>query len=384
MGERIIIMGGGVIGLACAYEALQRGFDVTIIESTVCGGQASGAAAGMLAPFSENTEFPDDFFRLCVESLKLYPEWQRSVREVSGDDFEYTQSGSLYAAYHEADLTALKQRQHWQDEFGAKTEIVTGDALRNLEPAISQDVIAALYSPVESHVHAPDYVKALEHACRKLGASIHEQCGEALPELSSEGIRVVCESGLTVEGERLIVCTGAWSGKLEQILGIRVPIYPIRGQICSYDTAEAIARHMVFNSQGYLVWKQKGQLVCGASEDMAGFDTSVTDRGIARLLTWNSKLFPVLSSMDPSVRWAGLRPATQDGYPLLGELPHDRRVIMACGHYRNGILLSPVTAKIVGELLTGTAEQNHLAAFAPERFGTIHGQDSKLREEVIG
>lgn len=369
MGERILILGGGVIGLSCAYEALRRGFDVTVVEAGECGGQASGAAAGMLAPYSENIEFPDDFFRLCVDSLQLYPDWQLSIKEVTGSNFEYTKSGSLYAVYHEADLSAIEQRRNWQNEFGAKAEVVTGHALRTLEPEISSDVIAALHSPVESHVHAPDYVKALEEACIRLGAKIHEQCGQVTPELTAEGIVVRCANGVTVSADRLVVCVGAWGGALEQTFGIRIPIYPIRGQICAYDSPQKIVRHMVFCSQGYLVTKEHGQLVCGASEDLAGFDTSWTEKGISRLLTWNKRLFPDLEKLDPILRWAGLRPATQDGYPLIGELPTDRRVIFACGHYRNGILLSPVTAKHVGDLLEGKADEELLAAFAPDRFG---------------
>jgi len=369
MAERILILGGGVIGLSCAYEALGRGYDVTVAEAGQCGGQASGAAAGMLAPYSENTEFPDDFFRLCLDSLRLYPEWQQSIKEVTGDDFEYAASGSLYAVYHEADLTALEQRRNWQNEFGARAEIVSGNALRSLEPEISPNVIAALHIPEESHIHAPDYVAALRRACLKLGARIFEQCGTIEPQPGSEGISVRSENGTDLSADRLIVCTGAWSGMMERTFGIRIPVYPIRGQICAYDTPQKRVHHMVFCSQGYLVTKERGMLVCGASEDIAGFDASWTEQGISRLLKWNGKLFPMLERMEPVLRWAGLRPATQDGYPLIGELATDRRVIFACGHYRNGILLSPVTARLVADLLDGKAEPSLLASFAPHRFG---------------
>lgn len=382
MGERILVLGGGVIGLSCAFEALQNGFQVTVIEARSCGGQASGAAAGMLAPYSENIEFPDDFFRLSLESLRLYPEWQQAVREISGEDFEYTNSGSLYAVYHEADLSAIEQRAQWQSEFGAQAEVVTGSRLAELEPELSSEVRAALYIPQESHVHAPDYVRALNIACRKLGADIREHCGQAVPELTAEGVRVICEDGSVITGDRLVVSVGAWGGEMSERLGIKMPIYPIRGQICAYDTPVRQVHHMVFCSQGYLVSKRNGQLVCGASEDLAGFDTTVTDKGIARLEAWNGKLFPFVKNKPTTLRWAGLRPATQDGYPLLGELSHDQRVILACGHYRNGILLSPVTGKIVGDLLTGRADRVSLHAFTPERFGRVEVDDTK-REETF-
>ena len=172
-------------------------------------------------------------------------------------------------------------------------------------------------------------------------------------------------------GDRLVISSGAWSGLLERDLGIRIPVFPIRGQICSYDITPGHVRHMVFSSQGYMVAKRDGQLVCGASEDLAGFDSSVTEQGIARLEAWNYQMFPFVQELPPTFKWAGLRPATQDGYPLIGMLSTDERIIMACGHYRNGILLSPITANIVAQLLAGKENRTALQAFSPQRFGSV-------------
>ncbi|WP_110930340.1 glycine oxidase ThiO [Paenibacillus bouchesdurhonensis] len=379
MNQNVVIMGGGIIGLSCAFELQKRGHRVTLLEIGSCGGQASGAAAGMLAPFSENLEEPDPYFHLCLDSLRLYPTWQAEVRQISGQSFEYSQSGSLYAVYHEADILALEGRLMWQREYGSTGGIVEGDALRRIEPHLSNEVKAALYTPEESHIYAPHYVQALEQACRNLGVRIIEhlesvqiidghqgQRGEL-----QEEITVKSKDGRKFPAERLVICSGAWAQELSETLNINLPIYPIRGQICAYRTAQHTVKGMVFNNQGYVVAKDNGTVVCGASEDIAGFDTSVTEKGIERLRKWNKRLFPFLERKVPFHRWAGLRPSTQDGRPLLGALEAAEQIVFAAGHYRNGILLSPMTAKIVADTIERFDLPSYYSAFAPERFNHI-------------
>ncbi|GAA3405557.1 glycine oxidase ThiO [Paenibacillus hodogayensis] len=371
MTQHVLVLGGGVIGLSCAFELRRRGFGVTLLEQGRCGGQASGAAAGMLAPYSENVEEPDAFFRLCLRSLNLYPDWQLAVKEASGLDFEYSATGSLYVMYHDADVQAMESRRLWQDGHGAKSELLDAAELRRLEPHIAPEAIGALRYPGESHVYAPDYVKALEEACRRTGVVIRDGLGPVDILRWQDGAEVRSPaSGETYRGDILLVANGAWAGLMEEAFGMAIPVYPIRGQICAYETPEMPVRHMVFCSQGYVVGKRNGTLVCGASEDVAGFETTVTRRGIARLESWNGKLFPFLGGMRPFHEWAGLRPATHDGFPLLGRLRRSDSLLFAAGHYRNGILLSPVTAHVVADLLEGRDSSGpELAPFEPERFG---------------
>jgi glycine oxidase len=380
MGEKVIVLGGGIVGLSCAWACRRDGHEVTVLEPRECGGQASGAAAGMLAPFAENAEGADPFFQLSLASLRLYPVWRDEVSRASEIPFEYTNSGTLLAAYHEADVFALEERLQWQRPFGSQGRIVAGDELFRMEPLLSRDTVAAMHIPVESHVYAPDYVRALKDACLREGVRIEERLQTVEVQEWREALQLRTGTGETYTGDRLIVCMGAWSQELEQIFGIRIPIYPIRGQICAYAAPDRPVRHMVFGSQGYLVAKENGTLVCGASEDVAGFDTTVTERGIARLRKWNKAMFPHLAVQEPFHTWAGLRPATQDGFPLLGALPEAKHVIFATGHYRNGILLSPVTGEWVAALLRSSelkAEDSLFnriqpASFAPERFGRIY------------
>jgi len=384
MAEHLIILGGGIIGLSCAFEAVRQGFRVTVVEQGALGGQASGAAAGMLAPFTENPDQPDAFFGLCRESLRLYPEWVRQIESVSGMRAELVATGSLTAVLHEADLLPLQTRLAWQQREGAREAelIEQGKRLRAMEPLLSDKVQGALFCPNEQHVNAPRLVAALAEACRRLGAELVEQAGVVeLPELSCAAGSVAGDSGKGVlvrtskkgdfKGERLVVCTGAWASQLAETFGLPLPIHPIRGQICAYDVPYGYTHHMVFSSQAYWVGKRNGTLVCGASEDVAGYDTTVTERGIERLMRWGPRLFPFLEGKKVVHSWAGLRPATRDGWPLIGELPGRPDILIAAGHYRNGILLSPVTASLIGSLLSGQTGLMSNTPFTPNRFAAV-------------
>lgn len=370
LSERVIVLGGGIIGLSCAFEALRLGFAVTVIEPEAFGGQASGAAAGMLAPFTENPEQPDPFFRLCLDSLNRYPSWLADIEEASGCRADLLQTGSLTVALHEADLLPLQTRLTWQRPFGAGAELIEGERLRRMEPQLSAGALAALYTPGESHVYAPSLVIALENACRKLGARMADHAGEIqVPDLfSTQGIRIETARQGAHVGDRLVVCAGAWAGHYAAAFGFPIPVHPIRGQICSFDVPFGEVKHMVFSSQAYWVGKRNGTLVCGASEDVAGFDRTVTSSGIDRLVRWGPRMLPFLDGREPVDRWAGLRPATRDGWPLIGPIPGREDVILAAGHYRNGILLSPATGALVGRMLAGGDAADSARNFAPDRF----------------
>ena len=369
MAESVLILGGGMIGLSCALEAAQLGFRVTVLEEGKFGGQASGAAAGMLAPFSENPDGEDPFFRLSFYSFSRYSDWVRQIEELSGQKVELCPSGSLNVAFHEADLLPMRTRLAWQKSYCTQMEWLDETQLHKYEPRISSRAIGALYCPDESHVFAPKLATAAEEACRRAGVRLVPQAGRMtrLEVAKASGVSVTMGGEQTWQADRLVVCTGAWSGFLQEWVPVEVPVHPIRGQICAYDAGLGEVRHMVFSSQAYWVRKNDGTIVCGASEDVAGFDRSVTANGIERLARWSGRVFPFLEGEQPIRSWAGLRPATLDGRPLIGEVPGCPEIIVAAGHYRNGILLSPATASLVGRLLLSKADPTG-NAFGLERF----------------
>ncbi len=395
MKERVLILGGGIIGLSCAYEAARcGGREVTIIERGGFGGQATGAAAGMLAPYSENAEQPDAFFQLCAGSLLRYPDWAAGIEGASGMKVGFRRTGSIGVAYHEADLLPLSSRLDWQRAAGSGAELLSAAELACLEPLLARGAAGGIYTPSEAHVEAPRLAAALAEACRLAGIRMISGAG-SLRELAlrttgsgERSVALATDYSGEHEADKLLICTGAWSGEFERMFGLPESIHPIRGQICAFDVPDGAVRHMVFSSQAYWVGKSGNALVCGASEDVAGFDASVTEKGIGRLERWSSRVFPFLEGARPKLRWAGLRPATRDGRPLIGALSDHPQVIVAAGHYRNGILLAPATAAAVTELLNGTKPER-IAAFSPERFtagarGCAEaGRSISIREEFL-
>lgn len=378
----MLVVGGGVIGLASALACRLRGLRVTLLERGVTGGQASGAAAGLLAPFSENGDQPDAFFALCRESFAMFGEWLEAVGAWTDRDVHLVRSGSLHVVDHEADEWPMRNRANWQREAGAQAEWLDGEALRRLEPALSDQVAGGLLYPDEAHLQAPLYAAALREACERSGVVIEE----GVPDLDilawqDEVVLASGGNGSPLAGRRwsggkLLLCTGAWSQAWQEVLGLPLPVHPIRGQICAFPVPVGEVRHILFSPQGYAVGKQDGTLVVGASEDVAGFDTSVTDAGIGRLLRWSRQLLPMLAGRMPIHSWAGLRPATRDGWPLIG--PVNPRVFCAFGHYRNGVLLSPVTARLAADWAAGDDAEGRIGpasldmvlvqAFDPCRF----------------
>ncbi|MCM3746877.1 glycine oxidase ThiO [Paenibacillus pasadenensis] len=374
MKERVLILGGGIIGLACALEAARTGErEVAVVERGSFGGQATGAAAGMLAPYSENPEQPDAFFQLCQDSLNRYPEWASRIEELSGADVGLRRTGSVGVVFHEADLLPLQSRLRWQQAAGSGGELLSAAEIARLEPKLAAGAAGGIFTPAEAHVDAPRLAAALEQACRQLGVRL-DGCtgGLASLELRPHGgggspVRLTTENGESYEADHLVIGTGAWTGEFEQLFGLPATVHPIRGQICSYEVPDGLVRHMVFSSQAYWVAKSGMRLVCGASEDVAGFCSDVTAKGIGRLERWSARAFPMLADMKPKLSWAGLRPATRDGRPLIGRLDGYPQVIFAAGHYRNGILLAPATAAAVLALLE-EKQLPLLRAFRPERF----------------
>ncbi|MFD2330031.1 glycine oxidase ThiO [Cohnella sp. GCM10020058] len=385
MSRTVLVLGGGIVGLSCAYEALKQGWRAIVADRGEIGGQASGAAAGMLAPYYENGDGPDAFFRLCLDSFARYPNWTAEIEEAAGMCAGLVRSGSLHVAHREADRLPLLGRLAWQSGLCAGMDWLDAPALSRLEPSLPGGLAGALYCPAEAHVQAPLLVKALAEACARLGAQLLPLAG-ALTVASrgaSGGLSVRFEEYGTIGADALCCCLGAWSGTLADWLGLRIPVHPIRGQICAYDPAPFSLRHIVFGSRAYWVGKPDGSLVCGASEDEAGFDRTVTAGGIGRLVRAGGRMFPALAGAAPARSWAGLRPATLDGWPLIGPVPGRSGIYMAAGHYRNGILLSPATAAAFGNWLeAGGAGADDAAsrAFRPERFGAYEAAGE--REEA--
>lgn len=367
MSSDIVIVGGGVIGLSLARALAAGGASVTVVERGLVGGQASGAAAGMLAPLAE-AHGPGPFVTLGLESLRRWPEFATCLRDETGLDSEPHGPGMLRVAFDQSEADALRSAFDWQSKAGLPVEWLDGDAARALEPSLSPAVVAAVRSPDERHVEPPRLMAALAQASTRRGVQIRQNA--SVTEFVTTGHRVTGVRTLTETFSCgvVVVAGGAWTGEIGHWLNASLPIFPVRGQILALVGLPLPIRHTIYGASGYAVSKADGRIVVGATEDDAGFDTRPTAGGVAHLLETAVRLVPALAAAPFERVWAGLRPACRDSLPILGPLPGWENAHVAAGHGRNGILLAPVTAEIVVHQLLCRAPHPLAEPFGADRF----------------
>ncbi|HYG12270.1 MAG TPA: glycine oxidase ThiO [Pyrinomonadaceae bacterium] len=373
-----VVVGGGVIGLAVARELARRGAEVVLIERGEAGAEASWAAAGMLAPQVE-ADGADEFFKLAVASRDAYPAFARELEEESGVSIELDRTGTLYLAFTEADEEECERRFLWQTRAGLRVERLTASEVRALEPQISPRVRSALRFPLDGQVENRRLTSALAKACERRGVRVFKQTEASAIKIESGRASVVETSRGATRASSVVIACGAWSSLLPLDFSAapggsdaRSPrIEPVRGQIlCFAGVAHSpLVRHVVYSPRGYLVPRRDGRLLAGTTTEHAGFDKSVTDAGREAIRTQAREIAPAVDALVLSDAWAGLRPRGADDWPVLGARADVPNLFYATGHYRNGILLAPLTGALVaGMILERGATPPLLEAFTPERF----------------
>ena len=342
----VAIVGGGLIGLASALELARRGHKVCLVDRADAAG-ASWAAGGILGPQSE-VHAPSPMLELCRRSFALYPEFTQGL----GSDVGFRPCGTLHLAFDEAEEAALTGLRRWQTEAGLRIEERRTDAR------------LALFFPDEGQVDNRRLVLALRESCLRAGVelrraevvAIEAAAGRDCFRLRAAGFGPDAEE---IEARQVALCAGSWSGQLASL-----PVTPVRGQALLLDAAPPDC--VIFGGGGYAV-PRGGRTLIGATAENAGFDATPTAEGRAYLQAVAAKLLP---GVHPVVdHWAGLRPATPDKLPLLGRLSGG--VIVATGHYRNGVLLAPISAQIVAALVEGRPPPVDLAPFDPLRYAAV-------------
>ncbi len=366
----VIIVGGGVVGCTIAYHLVLAGARVTLLERREVAGEASGAAAGMLAPLSESSR-PGPFLDLCLASLRLFPALADALHQETGIDIEYLPSGILRVALTEDEERELRHRFEWQTALGGlglPLEWVDAAALGRLEPRLAP-ARGAISSPQEHQVSAGRLTQALAHAAARRGAALRQ--GVAVTGLATNGRRVtgVRTPAGNASGGEVVLAAGSWTGAFARRLGVPLPVRPVRGQMLAFADFALPLRHVVWGEAAYLVPKANGFLFVGATVEDVGFRRSTTVRGLRHLRRAARALVPSLAYGEVASSWAGLRPGSADGLPILGRVPGWDGVSVASGHFRNGILLAPITGRLMAQLLTGGETELPLAPFSPGRFG---------------
>ena len=367
-GAEVIIVGAGIIGCAIAYELSRRGASCLLLDSRRLGMAATNAAAGILAPLAE-FQRPDALVQLGLASLRLYPEWvQRLQEEVPDIDVEFALDGVLRVAFDERELAKLRAGLRYQDELGMELVELDGTLVREVEPRLSPKVVGGLLCPEEGQVSNQLFTLALSRAAQRRGARVIEGC-PALGFRTRDG-RVVAVR--TPEGEfacnRLVLAAGAWTRPLAHKLGVEVPTRPVRGQMLALGRMVTPIRHVVWGQRGYLVPRANGLVFAGATVEEVGFRIRTTKRGLAQVRRAAFELVPQLRHAREHFTWAGLRPGSPDGLPILGPLPGWENVSVATGHFRSGILLAPITGQLIAQAIAEGRPSEALAPFRPARF----------------
>jgi glycine oxidase len=362
----VIIVGGGVIGLGIAWRAAQRGLAVTVVDPAP-GSGATRTAAGMLAPATELHYGEEPLLRLGLESARRYPSFVEELEDVAGRRVGYRRDGTLVATWDAADLAALRDLHAFAQSLGLSTELVTGRELRRLEPALASGLPGGMVAADDCQVDNRQLSEALLAAAELGGARIVRERAVAL-----RGHEVVLANRDTLGADAVVLAAGAWSAQLSGA----VPVRPVKGQTLRLRMPgeaplQRVVRGTVKGSPVYVLPRTDGQVVVGASSEEAGFDLRPRAGAIYELLRDAQALVPVLSEAAFDEVSTSVRPGSPDNAPLIGPTGVDG-VIVATGHYRNGILLAPITADGVAELIaTGTLPEL-LAPFTPSRFEGVH------------
>jgi glycine oxidase len=371
----VLVVGGGVIGLAIAREAARAGMTVRLLERGAPGGEASGASAGILSAQLE-AHHPGPLLPLALASRALYPPLVAALVEETGVDVDLRRDGALLVARGAAMVDELERTFAFQRGRGLPVERLEGEALRRAEPAITGAALLGLRLPDEGSIDPPALVRALALAAERAGAEIRTPAEVAALGVAGGRVSgVVTADGTTHPAGRVVVAAGAWAGTLAGPGIAPVPSEPVRGQIVAFE-APGLIRHVLHGGTCYLVPRSDGRVLAGSTMERAGFDRRVTAEGVAHLAAAALALVPGLAPAPFHRAWAGLRPSAPDGLPVIGPASTEG-LLYACGHLRNGIVLTPITARaIVSMLLGGGAvpEEVDLAPFSPQRFADARAE----------
>jgi glycine oxidase len=367
----VIIIGGGVIGLTIARELALRGVrEVILIERGQPGAEASWAAGGILAPQVE-VDRHGDFFQLACASRDLFPEFTASLKEETGVDVELDTTGTLCLGFTSKHEAKLRNRYEWQRGEGLAVEWLTGAQALRLEPSISDKVRCALRFPRDFQIDNRRLVSALVRANEELGVQLMTGLSVRALRIEHEKVRGVETSNGMFSALVVVVAAGAWSTLINATVAPLFQIEPVRGQMLCFEARPQIARHVIYTSLGYLVPRRDGRVLAGSTEEHVGFDKRVTIEGRDAIRSMAVEIAPAVAALPMIDSWAGFRPRAKDGLPVLGSSAAVAGLFYATGHYRNGILLAPITGKLIADMIVDGIIPASFAAFSPNRFGSI-------------
>ncbi|MBV2355604.1 glycine oxidase ThiO [Streptomyces sp. J2-1] len=372
----VLVVGGGIIGLVTAWRSARRGLAVAVVDPEP-GGGAARVAAGMLAAVTELHHGEERLLALNLESARRYPAFAAELAEVSGQDLGYRRCGTLAVALDADDRADLRELHALQLRCGLDADWLTGRECRRLEPMLAPGVRGGLRVDGDHQIDPRRLATALLTACERAGVAFHRARAERLDVRGGRATGLTLADGSAPGAGQVVLAGGAFSALLDGVPEeVRPPVRPVKGQVLRLTVPARYApflsrtvRAVVRGSGVYLVPRENGELVIGATSEEQGFDTTVTAGGVYELLRDAHALLPGITELPLTETRAGLRPGSPDNAPLLGPSGLDG-LLLATGHHRNGVLLTPVTGDVMAETLAGGAVPAVARPFAPERFRT--------------
>ncbi len=370
----VAIVGAGVIGLSVAWRLAATGLAVAVFERGEAGCGASLAATGMLAAATELEPGGADLLALALESQRLWPRFRDALEAEAGADIDYRTEGTLTVALGRDEVDRLRFRHELQTRHGLATRWLDGPAARAIEPALRPSVAAAIFCPADHQVDPRKLIPALRRAAAARGARILEHLpARALDMAGARVAGVVTDQGLC-RAATVVIASGAWAGSRD-LLGdaLAVPVRPLKGQALALRASArtGVPAHVVWTEQVHLAPKAGEKLLVGATVEEAGFDAAVTAGAVFALLDGARRALPSIEDMEIEAVWTGVRPTSDDDAPILGTTGI-AGLVLAAGHHRNGILLAPVSAQAIHDLVTTGDMAGAATRFGLERFAPIN------------
>ena len=371
----VLVVGGGIIGLVTAWRAAQRGL-ATALTDPEPGGGAARVAAGMLAAVTELHHGEEDLLGLNLASARRYPDFAAELTALTGRDLGYRGCGTLAVALDADDRAQLRELHALQQRSGLDSQWLSGRECRRLEPMLAPGVRGGLRVDGDHQIDPRRLAAALLTACERAGVTVHRTRAERLVVTGDRATGVVTADGTGLDAGQVVLAAGSLSGRLAGVPAhVLPPVRPVKGQVVRLTMParhgpflNRTVRAVVRGSHVYLVPRENGELVIGATSEEMGWDTTVTAGGVYELLRDAHELAPGITELPLTETTAGLRPGSPDNAPLLGPTALDG-LLLATGHYRNGVLLTPVTGDVMAHVLTTGALPEVARPFTPRRFG---------------
>lgn len=367
----IIVVGAGIVGCAVAYELARRGASVQVVDGRSVGMGATQASAGVLAPYIEADEKNNVLLDLAVRSLQLYDQFISDVASDSGVTVTYHRTGTLEVATSDERMATLRNIAARFEAQGVPLGLLDGQAARAEEPHLGGDVVGGLLVPTHGFVVAGELTRALATAARRHGAQLVE--GNHVQRIVGAGGDLVVETARgSLAGNAVVLAAGSWSGRVA-IVGMEasVPVRPVRGQLLHVAWNGPPLRRVIWSERCYLVPWDDGTLLVGATVEDVGFDERTTVAGVRDLLDAACDLVPHAWTAGFLGARVGLRPGSGDQLPIVGSSRVLPNLMYATGHYRNGVLLAPLTAQLVADAMLDNRTDPALQAMSPQRFGQL-------------